>query len=257
MPPATRSTKPRAVGCRFGIIGLGAFGRFMGGHLARHGQTLGYDPSAQSRKAARAAGISCVPLEEAAAADIVILAVPVDRMAVTCRALAPHLARGALVLDVGSVKLKPAGDMLKNLPAGVEIICTHPLFGPQSARDGLKGHNIAVANVRGKSLGRVRRFLAQTLGLNVIVTTADEHDRELAAVQGLTHMIARILVQMEPLPKKMTTRSFELIMGAVEMVRYDSEELFMAIEKQNPYSRRVRERFFRLASELDRRLAGK
>jgi prephenate dehydrogenase len=60
---------------------------------------------------------------------------------------------------------------------------------------------------------------------------------------------------MEPLPTKMTTASFDLIARAVEMVRYDAPEVFMAIERANPYSRDVRERFFALAAELDATLA--
>ena len=31
-------------------------------------------------------------------------------------------------------------------------------------------------------------------------------------VQGLTYLIAKVLVQMEPLPERMTTRSFDLRM---------------------------------------------
>jgi prephenate dehydrogenase len=95
------------------------------------------------------------------------------------------------------------------------------------------------------------------LGLKVIAATPDAHDREMAAVQGLTHMIAKILLQMEPLPKAMTTRSFEHIAKAVDMVRYDSEELFMAIERENPHSAKVRNDFFRHAGKLSRRLLHK
>ena len=74
-------------------------------------------------------------------------------------------------------------------------------------------------------------------------------------VQGLTHLIAKVLVQMEPLPTRMTTRSFELLMQGVSMVRHDAPEVFQAIERSNPYSREVRRRFFDLASMLDAELA--
>ncbi|MBN8897767.1 MAG: prephenate dehydrogenase/arogenate dehydrogenase family protein, partial [Rhodospirillales bacterium] len=75
------------------------------------------------------------------------------------------------------------------------------------------------------------------------------------AVQGLTHLIAKVLVSMEPLPTRMTTRSFELIMQAVDMVRYDAPEVFQAIERSNPYSAGVRQRFFALAAQLDAELS--
>lgn len=63
-------------------------------------------------------------------------------------------------------------------------------------------------------------------------------------VQGLTHLIAKVLVEMEPLPRQMTTRSFELLMQGVEMVRYDAPEVFDAIERLNPHAQTVRRRFF-------------
>lgn len=73
-------------------------------------------------------------------------------------------------------------------------------------------------------------------------------------VQGLIHLIAKVLVQMEPLPHIMTTRSFELLMQGVEMVRYDSPEVFEAIERMNPFVSAVRRTFFDLAAELDRKM---
>ncbi len=73
-------------------------------------------------------------------------------------------------------------------------------------------------------------------------------------VQGLTHLIAKVLVQMEPLPSRMTTRSFDLLVRAVEMVRYDAPEVFEAIERTNPYAASVRRQFFDLAAALDHSL---
>ena len=69
-------------------------------------------------------------------------------------------------------------------------------------------------------------------------------------VQGLTHLIAKILVRMEPLPRTMTTASFDLLMQATEMVRYDAPNVFMAIERANPHAKAVRDRFFALAEEM-------
>jgi prephenate dehydrogenase len=55
---------------------------------------------------------------------------------------------------------------------------------------------------------------------------------------------------MEPLPRQMTTASFDLIYRAIDMVRYDAPEVFYAIERMNPYAPDVRRRFFALAAEL-------
>jgi prephenate dehydrogenase len=59
---------------------------------------------------------------------------------------------------------------------------------------------------------------------------------------------------MEPLPKRLTTKSFDLLLEAVNMVRHDAPEVFEAIERANPYSPGVRKRFFELASALNEEL---
>lgn len=254
-PPLPRKAPPR-LNLRIGIIGLGAFGQFMAGHLARCADVMAYDVSESRKDVAAAQGVAFGTLAETAACDVVILAVPVFQIAKMAAAIAPLVKPGALVMDVASVKIKPAADMAAALPPHVDIICTHPLFGPQSARDGLEGHKIVVCPVRTARMACVREFM-EGLGMQVIETSADAHDRDLATVQGLTHMVAKILVQMEPLPKHLTTRSFDLIMNAVDMVRHDSEELFLAIERENPYSVAVRQEFFSLAEQLRKRLADK
>jgi prephenate dehydrogenase len=73
-------------------------------------------------------------------------------------------------------------------------------------------------------------------------------------VQGVTHLIARVLVRMEPWPTRLTTASFDHLVQATEMVRYDSAGVFAAIEQANPFAAEVRERFFSLAAELRQEL---
>ena len=99
----------------------------------------------------------------------------------------------------------------------------------------------------GNDARRVAAFCRRALKLRVFEVTPEEHDREAATVQGLTHLIARVLLKMEPLPTRMTTASFERLMQAVDMVRHDSPAVFQAIERDNPYAAEVRERFFDLA----------
>lgn len=239
-----------------GIIGFGAFGRLMAQHLRRHFELCAYDPAVSLGPVAEVQdGVMLTGLATVASCPVVVLATPVNRLDDTVAAISPHLRPGALVLDVGSVKVIPADIMRRGLPEHVEIVATHPLFGPQSACCGIKGLKIAVCPIRGRRGFRVAAFLRRALGLDVILTTPEAHDREAATVQGLTHLIAKVLVQMEPLPTRMTTRSFDLLMQAVSMVRHDAPEVFQAIERSNPYSPEVRRRFFDLASSLDAELA--
>jgi prephenate dehydrogenase len=238
-----------------GIIGFGAFGRLMAQHLRQHFVLCAYDPALPLGAFPEMHDVMLTSLPAAASCPVVVLATPVNRLEEAVGAISPHLGPGSLVLDVGSVKTIPAEIMRRGLPEQVEIVATHPLFGPQSARDGIKGLKIAVCAIRGRRGPRVAAFLRRALGLSVVMTTPEAHDREAATVQGLTHLIANVLVQMEPLPTRMTTRSFDLLMQAVSMVRHDAPEVFQAIERSNPYSQQVRRRFFDLASALDAELA--
>ncbi len=238
-----------------GIIGFGAFGRLMARHLRHHFPLCAYDPAMPPGNGAGMPGVVLASLEVAARCAVVVLAMPVDRLAETVAAIGPHLLPGTLVLDICSVKAMPAEIMKQGLPEHVDIIATHPLFGPQSARSGIAGLKIAVCPIRGLQGPRVAAFLRKVLGLKVIITTPQAHDREAALVQGVTHLIAKVLVRMEPVPTQLSTRSFDLLMEAVEMVRHDSPEVFQAIEQLNPYSRQVRRHFFDLAAALDGELA--
>jgi len=234
---ASESRRSRSLG----LIGYGAFGRLIAEHLSPYFDLLIFDPTYAGSK----------DLFEVAACPVVVVAVPVASMGDTLRAIAPHVSPGALILDVGSVKVEPARLMLELLPPHVEILATHPLFGPQSARNGIKGLKIALCPLRGGSYKRVAAFLRTALGLRVFETTPDAHDRDAALSQGLTHLIAKVLVKMGPLPRMTTTRSFDLLSEAVEMVRHDPPDLFAAIECLNPYASGVRRRFFDLAAQLD------
>ncbi|TAJ33992.1 prephenate dehydrogenase [Bosea sp. (in: a-proteobacteria)] len=244
MSPSLRSVST------IGIMGFGAFGRLMARHLQPHFALRIHDLHCPPSPDDGGRGLSPATAAEVAACDLVILAVPVPAIPDAIAALHPHLRAGTVVLDVGSVKIGPARALVEGLPTHVGIVGTHPLFGPQSARNGLAGLKIALCPIRGGATPRIAAFLRHVLKLEVIVTTPDAHDREVAMVQGLTHLIAKILVRMEPLPRRMTTASFDLLMQATDMVRYDAPNVFMAIERANPHAKAVRDRFFSLAEEM-------
>ncbi len=245
-PTRRPGSKPRI---KIGLIGYGAFGRLAASHLAPLFPVFAYDPAcaptgAPNPPCGPLRGVTLSDAATAGACDLVILAMPVPQLSAAIAAIRPHLRPGATVLDVCSVKSLPARIMRAELPDHVDIIGTHPMFGPQSARGGIKGLKIVICPIRGPGARPLAAFLRKTFGLNAILATPEEHDREAAMVQGLTHLIAKVLVEMEPLPRNMTTASFDLLLRAVDMVRHDAPEVFYAIERMNPFAPDVRRRFF-------------
>ncbi|MFN4176535.1 prephenate dehydrogenase/arogenate dehydrogenase family protein [Phenylobacterium sp.] len=233
-----------------GLIGFGQFGQLAAGVLKDHFDVLVSDRAPGAAGKAAALGVGFGSVEEAASREIVVVAVPVVAMREVFTAMAPHLKPGALVVDVGSVKVLPARWMTELLPAHVEIVATHPLFGPQSvARDGLPGLRFVVCPVRGDRYEKVAAF-GRSLGLAVTVTTPEEHDREMAYVQALTHLIGRSLVNLGIPDERLATQSYQHLLELCGLIGADTFELFKAIQTQNPYAPEVVDAFVREARSL-------
>ncbi|MFI5384351.1 MAG: prephenate dehydrogenase/arogenate dehydrogenase family protein, partial [Methanosarcina thermophila] len=70
-------------------------------------------------------------LEEAVpASDIVIVSVPINVTEEIIAEFAPKMKAGSLLMDLTSIKVKPVEAMKKFTPSDVEILGTHPMFGP-------------------------------------------------------------------------------------------------------------------------------
>jgi prephenate dehydrogenase len=234
------------------IIGVGAFGELAYTHLKAHFKLTLYDAHKN---------LSCFvdchiakTIQETCGNDIILFCIPVQAMEGTLRAIAPFLKNGQLVMDVGSVKTKPAQWMAEILPDTVDIIATHPVFGPESAKKGLEGANIVLCNIRGDRKNCVRNFLEQNFAFNIIESSVEEHDREMAYVQGLTHMIAKIYKLMNVPQMTQTSRTYDHLLAMVELIKNDSDELFRTIQTENPYVDQVKADFFAHVKSLEKTL---
>src|SRR5271167_1514151 len=113
---------------RLGLIGFGQFGQLAADILRRHFELIVTDVAPAAEAAAMKLGVPFGALPEAAACDVVVVAAPVAAMRGVFTSMAPHVKPGALVADVGSVKMLPARWMAEILPAHADLVATHPLF---------------------------------------------------------------------------------------------------------------------------------
>lgn len=231
-----------------GLIGFGQFGQLAARHLAARFVVGVHDPLVAEETIA-AAGYPSLSLEAAAARDVVILAVPVQQMESVIALIAPNVRPGATVVDVASVKMLPSKWLAHYLPDNVHIVATHPLFGPQSAAKGLAGSLLVVCPIRGEQHVKVAA-LGEELGLTVRISSAQEHDREMAYVQALTHLIGRSLSAMAIPDEMLKTQSYQHLLDLTGLIGNDSYELFTAIQTLNPFARDVAEDFVGRASDL-------
>jgi prephenate dehydrogenase len=234
-----------------GLIGVGAFGEFMLKHITPYFNIKIFDAHRDLEHISKLYRATPSTLQEIAQCNIIILAVPVRAMEKTLKDIAPHLKDGQLIIDVASVKLIPATLMQEILPAHVDMIGLHPLFGPQSGKFGIHNFNIALCNIAGMRASCVKEFLETHLGLNVYETTPEDHDKQMAYVQLLTHLIAKAFVKINPPDLVLTTKTYTLLCDMVELIRYDSDELFKAIQTDNPFALETKERFFNAMRELE------
>lgn len=238
-----------------GIIGFGDFGRLAASHLADRFAIGVHDPAADREELARM-GFPALTLEQAATRDVVILAVPVQAMEQVIRAIASHVRPGATVVDVASVKMLPSQWLARHLPENVHVVPTHPLFGPQSvARDGLAGRQLVICPLRGDRHLKVAA-LGEEMGMRVRITSAEEHDREMAYVQALTHLIGRTLAAMNIPDEMLKTQSYQHLLDLMGLIGKDSFELFAAIETLNPHAQDVAGEFVRRAGDLLKQVHG-
>ena len=236
-----------------GIIGFGQFGQFMARHLAPFFDVAVCD-AADRRVEAEAIGVRWSDFETIARRKIVVFAVPLQSFETVLRRAAPFLQTNALCFDVCSVKIEPLRLMREILPASVEIVGTHPLFGPQSGRAGIAGLRVAFCPLQTTRAAEIKRFFIEDLKLKVLEKSPEEHDREMAHVQALTHFVARALDELHIADSELATVSYEELMRAARLVSEDSWELFQTIQKGNPFAEDKRRAFIEKLIELEKRL---
>lgn len=236
-----------------GIIGFGNFGKFFAQKLTTAFKVCVWDRQNFSSEAAKM-GVGWAEFEETANMEIIVLAVPLGAMEILLGQLTRCVNSEALVMDVCSVKQEPIRLMHKYLPQ-IDLLGTHPLFGPQSAKDGWRGHRMAICPV--SSLSEKAENLLQFFrgqGLRLIELSAEEHDRQMASVQALTHFIARGLAGCEVSNSELATIAFGHLCKITELLGADSWELFKTIELGNPFAAEIRQKFMQELESLEKKL---
>ncbi len=235
-----------------GLIGLGRFGRMVYDYLKPHGGLRVWTRDQSKLQGLPEAG----SFEEAAAQDVIVLTVAISAMEATCRRLAPRLRPGQLVIDTCSVKVEPVRTMLSLLPDAVEILGTHPLFGPDSGKNGIAGLKIVVCPVRiAEASYRPILDLLRGLELDVIETTPEEHDRQVARTQALFHALAQTLQRLGWGGERIATPGPETLYRLMGALTNDSFQLFLDMQRENPFATEYRRKFLDAFAALDREIA--
>jgi cyclohexadieny/prephenate dehydrogenase len=194
---------------RLALIGVG----LIGSSIARAARAKGVvreivatAQSAATRRRVAELGLADQVVEGNAAAvvgaDLVIACVPVGVCGVIAAEIGPHLSRGAIVSDVGSVKSAVVADMAPHLPAGVHFVPAHPVAGTENSGPDAGFASLFVGRwciltpPAGSDVAAIERLAGfwRALGANVEAMPAAHHDLVLAITSHLPHLIAYTIV---------------------------------------------------------------
>jgi cyclohexadieny/prephenate dehydrogenase len=194
---------------RVAFIGLGLIASSMAHAIRRGGvaqTTVGTARSPETRAIAQEIGlvdtVTDTAAEAVAGADLIVLCVPVGAMAQVAAEIAPYLAHGATVTDVGSVKQAVMDAVAPHLPAHVHFIPGHPLAGtehsgPRAGFAELFDNRWCILTPQAEcdaiALDRLTRFW-RMIGANVDLMDAPHHDLVLAVTSHTPHLIAYTMV---------------------------------------------------------------
>jgi prephenate dehydrogenase len=248
-----------------GIIGFGRLGALAASILKKEKFDVQvYDPEQNEElmQKARLIGVELVPLAQAAQNDIVVLAAPISATEAVIKQIVPLVKPGTLVLDTCSVKIHPCNWLKENFMEEVEILGTHPMFGPVTTKFDLQAQQWELENlqivlcplrVSAKRMDGIKEFLA-SLGLKVIITTPQEHDRQNAYTLSLVHFVGRALNEVGVKEQEIFTPGYTDLLRILPHTTSDNWQLFFDMHQYNPYAQDIRKQFIDACLMLERKI---
>lgn len=191
--------------------------------------------------------------ELARQSDVVILSTPVDVAIEICKTIGPVMTEHQLLMDFCSLKEDIMAAMLSG--AGkAEVVGTHPMFGPFT--ESLDGQNIIICPGRGEKWRQWIESEFKKFGAEIRVMSPDVHDKNMAVVQGLTHLLTictgRTLQKINMKPDEavaFSTPIFRLNMDMIGRLFAQDLELYSVLVGKNRYVPEVIETFINAMEE--------
>ncbi|TYZ57525.1 hypothetical protein PybrP1_011280 [[Pythium] brassicae (nom. inval.)] len=252
LSPAGAPQAPPRQRLTIGIYGFGNFGQFLAKTMAKFHHVRATSRTDYSAEAAR---LGCVYFSAATqleqffdGLDIVVLSVSILSFEAVVKSLPARLLERLVVVDVLSVKTHPKQILLRELPASSSVLCTHPMFGPESGKYSWRGLPMMFEQVRVRSsehaqhiAGFLRIFEDELC--RMLELSCEAHDEFAASSQFLTHLTGRVLSAQGMKNTPIDTRGFKNLVRLVEDTCKDSFDLFQGLYELNPNSEQQIQKF--------------
>ena len=237
------------------IIGTGRFGQFWARHLSEFCTISCYDTNQENlikaEKYARPESLkSCLTK------PYIFLTIPIHSIPGFLSENRENFVPETVIIDCASVKTPVLKWFSEHIPEKVFFAASHPLFGPDSAGEGLDQHLITL--IPGHIPFTRYRFLVDLfdtkLNLTVLNMTAEEHDRMMAYNLSLMHHIGRTFDQMHISRIPLMMDNMKKISDISEVVMRDSDELFTDFYRLNPFAQAIRDEFLDSFHQVEKKL---
>ncbi|KAI3519710.1 hypothetical protein L1887_08925 [Cichorium endivia] len=223
-----------------GIIGFGPFAQFLAKTMTKQGHFI--RATSRSDHSGHPAVHFYRDMEEFIGLehDVILICTSIVSVSDVVKSIPFHcLKKPVLFADVLSVKEHPRQLLLQEVPEDSDLVCTHPMFGPESGKDGWKNLPFMYERVRVRNETLCSSFLAifEHEGCKMLEMSCEEHDRLASQSQFLTHTIGRILSEMEVTHTPIDTKGFEKLVQVKESTVRDSFDLYSGLFIHNRFAK--------------------
>lgn len=227
---------------KVGIIGFGRFGQFIGKEMVDYNFDVYATNRTDYSKVADKMNITFLKKEdfEKEIYDITIFATSILSFENILKSYSNEFLRNTIIVDVLSVKEYPMEVISNYMNNDYNLLLTHPMFGPDSAKYNWNNKNFVyyIDMIDDKFKDRCNIFLDfwKNKGCCMIEMTPHEHDMKTANSQFLTHFIGRLLELCECNNTNVDTDGYKSLLQIMDHTMNDSWDLFYALSKYNKKS---------------------
>ncbi|KAG5229230.1 arogenate dehydrogenase [Salix suchowensis] len=225
---------------KIAILGFGNFGQFLAKTFSRQGHTLLAYSRTNYTDTAKSLGVTFYNNPDdlfESHPEVVILCTSILSTEKVLQTLPfQRLKRSTLFVDVLSF----------------DILCTHPMFGPESGKNSWAG----LPFVYDKLGLRFLDVFAKE-GCRMVEMTCAEHDRHAAGSQFVTHTMGRVLERFGLESSPINTKGYDTLLDLVEVTAGDSFELYYGLFMYNKNAMEQLERLDMAFEAIKKELFGK
>ena len=239
------------------VYGYGRFGRFWAEILAEDFRVKVYSRRGLNKNEI-SDKVEITDFKGLFEADAVFYCVSISSFEEVLKLSGKYARPETIFFDTCSVKVNPVKWMKTNLPVNSQVIATHPMFGPDSYFNTRSDLPMVMCNIT--AANEIFNWWVDYFGnkkMRTEIMTPDQHDEIVAYSQGITHYVGRVLADLNLSSTKINTLGYIKLLEIIEQTCNDSWQLFIDLQRFNPYTQKMRVDLFESVEKIYKALNDK